>query len=115
MKDDSNNDLGGGDQSQNRFMRVVANVVLVALLLGGLAIAGRWGWCLRKVDGESIGGFPAETFGEYQQAVSDESGGCTKVNLIDSDGLVVDNPDPGTPIKPVTGELLSEPIDVFEK
>jgi len=92
-----------------------ANLVVVALLLSGLAFAGRWGWCLRKVDGETIGGFSAQTFGEYERAVSERSGGCTDVYLIDSDGLVVDNPDPDTPIKRVTGETLSEPISVFEK
>ena len=60
-------------------------------------------------------GFPLRPTGQYAQAVRGESGGCTDVLLIGSDGRVVNNPAAGTLIEPVTGEMLSEPIRVYER
>ena len=94
---------------------LAAKVVIVILVLGIVGFGSRRVYCFRQVNGETIGGFPAETFGEYREAVDAESGGCTSVVLISVDGSVVADPDPDTLIEPVTGERLSSPIEVFER
>lgn len=95
-----------------------SRIVIVALLLipvVALGFGGRHAWCAWKMDGETIGGSPAETFGEYQAAVDKESRGCTEVILVGQDGSVVQEPDLATPIEPVTGQMLSGPITVRER
>ena len=89
-------------------------------LVGALLIAGSiWGWrgvsCFYATDGETIGGMSVETLGEYETAVDRASKGCTEVILTDQRGRVIENPDPDTPIQPMTGQLLMEPITVVAK
>lgn len=93
------------------FAAGLAGLVVVSLV----GFGGRKLWCARIVDGESIGGFPAETFGEYQDAVEAESRGCTQVVLVRVDGEIVQEPDPETLIETVTGMMLSGPITVYER
>lgn len=93
----------------------VAKAVVLILILGVLGFGSRRAFCSWTVNGETIGGFPAETYGEYRDAVDEQSNGCTSVVLISVDGDVVADPDPSTLIEPVTGELLSSPIEVFER
>ena len=93
----------------------VATLVAAAVVLSLVVLGSRKVWCFRKVDGETIGGFAAETFGEYEEAVATKISGCTSVVLVGLDGEVVDDPDPSTPIESVTGQLLSEPITVRQR
>lgn len=93
----------------------IAVALLLLVPLVGLGFGGRQVWCSWKMDGEAIGGFPADTFGEYQAAVDKQSQGCTEVILVGLGGSVVEEPDPNTSIEPVTGKMLSGPITVYER
>ena len=93
----------------------IAVAVMLLVPLAGLGYGGRQVWCSWKMDGEAIGGFAADTFGEYKAEVDKQSRGCTEVILVGLDGIVVQDPDLDTPIEQVTGEMLSGPITVTER
>lgn len=93
----------------------IAVAVLLLVPLVGLGYGGRQVWCSWKMDGEAIGGFAADTFGEYKAEVDKRSRGCTEVILVGLDGIVVQDPDLDTSIEQVTGEMLSGPITVTER
>ena len=93
-------------------MRTIVYFVVAALVLGGILVGVNSLRCLRNVDGETIGGTSIGTFGKYKSEVDAASGGCTDVILIDTDGVVVSDPDPDTRILPITGRLLQQPITV---